>query len=192
MEIESIASLFTQWTVWQYAEHQVHLTGCTDRFMLSAREMCVCETSLIYPKPCDLDLRCSKGTESGLPHQREWFHNSQFSALCLRLLFSPDRRKSAKNVPSISALSRLMSSFCACHFFFRNGQLIAGRPSFVNTADSPAVFRCILFACNFRGFFFYYAIIPALDDGTVTVITYSLVNSYQNGKDFAVTISIFF
>ena len=160
--------------------------------MLSAREMCVCETSLIYPKLCDLDLLWSSGAANGLPHQREWLHNSQFGALCLRLLFSPDRRKSAKNVPNVSALSCPMLSFRASNFFYRNGQLIAGQPSIVNTADSPALFRCILFACNFRGFFFYYAIIPGLDDGIVTIITYSLLNSYQNGKDFAVTISIFF
>jgi hypothetical protein len=36
----------------------------------------------------------------------------------------------------------------------------------------------------------YYALIPGLDDGIVT-ISYSLLNSYQNGKDFVVTISIF-
>jgi hypothetical protein len=93
---------------------QVHLTGCTDCFMLTAQVMSVCETSLIYPKPCDLDLLSSDGAANGLPHQREWLHNSQFGALCLSLLFSPDRRQSAKNVPNVSVLSRLMSSFGAC------------------------------------------------------------------------------
>jgi hypothetical protein len=112
----------------------------------------VCEASLICPKPCDLDLFSSDGAANGLPHQREWLHNSQFGALCLSLLFSPDRRKSAKNVPNVSALSPLCRVFAPVNFFSRNGQLILGQPSTVNTADSPAVFRCILFACNFRGF----------------------------------------
>jgi len=114
MEIEVIASLFAQWTVIQYAEHQVHLTGCTDRLMLTEQEMPLCEASLIYPKTWDLDLLSYDSAANGLPHQREWLHNSQFGALCLSLLFSPDRRKVAKNV----ALSRLISSFRACQFLF--------------------------------------------------------------------------
>jgi len=80
------------------------------RLMLTEQEMSLCKASLIYPKPCDLDLLSSDGAANGLPHQREWLHNSQFGAPCFSLLFSPDRRKGAKNVPSF-ALSHEPSDF---------------------------------------------------------------------------------
>ena len=97
---------------------QIHLAGCTDRLMLTEQEMSLCEASLIYPKPSDLELLSSDGAANGLPHQREWLHNSQSGALCLSLLFSPGRRKDAKNIPNFSALSHLISSFRACQFLF--------------------------------------------------------------------------
>jgi hypothetical protein len=49
--------------------------------MLTEQEMSLCEASLIYPKPSDLELLSSDGAANGLPHQREWLHNSQSGAL---------------------------------------------------------------------------------------------------------------
>jgi hypothetical protein len=56
MQMEAIESVVAQWTVRRYAEHQGHLTGCTNRSMLTALEMSVSETSLNYPNQCDHDL----------------------------------------------------------------------------------------------------------------------------------------
>jgi hypothetical protein len=65
MEMEATESVVAQWTVWRYAEHQGHLTGCTNRSMLTAQGMSVSETSLNYRKQWDLDLLSFDGVQMG-------------------------------------------------------------------------------------------------------------------------------